>query len=103
MSIYESVLQGLNEAIEYEKGNLEANTIKISVAPLPEIKAEEIRTLRKELNMTQTIFAAVLGVSVKTVEAWESGKNIPAGSARRMLSMMKSDHLLPEKYNLLIH
>ena len=37
-------------------------------------------------------------VSTKTVEAWEAGRNIPDGPARRMLSMLKQDPSIPEKY-----
>ena len=35
--------------------------------------------------MTQNLFAQTLGVSVKTVEAWEANKNIPQGPAQRIL------------------
>lgn len=101
MSIYESIMQGLNEAVEYEKGNVKAKTTLLSVAPLPDIKGPDIRSLRQELNMTQVVFAAVIGVSVKTVEAWETGTNTPSGTARRMLSLLKSDPTIPQKYNIL--
>lgn len=101
MNVYESIMQGLSEAVEYEKGNLKANTTKISVAPLPEIQGTEVRNIRMSLEMTQVIFAQIMGVSVKTVEAWEGGRCEPNGTARRMLSMLKSDPKLPEKYNLL--
>lgn len=100
MNVYESVIQGLNEAIEYEKGNLKAKTSLVSVAPLPEIKSSQIKDIRKSLDMTQGIFAAVMGVSVKTVEAWEAGTNAPSGTARRMLSLLQTDPELPQKYNL---
>lgn len=101
MSVYESIVQGLTEAIDYEKGNTEAKTATLSVAPLPDIESGDIKNIRQSLDMTQMIFAAVMGVSVKTVEAWESGTNTPSGSAKRMLSLLKSDPKLPEKYNLL--
>ena len=32
MSVYESILKGLNEAIEYEKGNVQARTAKCTVS-----------------------------------------------------------------------
>lgn len=101
MSVFESIVQGLNEAIEYEKGNVAAKTAKLSVAPLPDMNGIEIKTIRQSLDMTQVIFAAVMGVSVKTVEAWEAGTNAPSGTAKRMLSLLKSDPQLPEKYHLL--
>ena len=102
MSVYESIVQGLNEAIDYEKGSVKAKTVTLSVAPLPDIESGEIKNIRKSLDMTQMIFAAVMGVSVKTVEAWEAGTNTPSGSAKRMLSLLRSDPKLPEKYNLLL-
>lgn len=101
MSVYDSIMQGLSEAVQYEKGELKANTSKITIAPLPIIQGKEIRSIRLSLDMTQTIFAQVMGVSVKTVEAWEGGRSIPNGTARRMLSMLKNDPDLPEKCGLL--
>ena len=32
-----------------------------------------------------------MGVSLKTVEAWEAGTNHPSGAASRILSMMEMD------------
>lgn len=101
MNIYESIIQGLNEAVDYENGNIKAKVVTLSVAPLPDIESSDIKNIRQSLDMTQVIFAAVMGVSVKTVEAWESGTNTPSGTARRMLSLLKSDPQIPEKYNLL--
>lgn len=101
MRVFESIVQGLNEAIEFEKGTMDAKTTKLSVAPLPDMGGSDVRTIRQSLDMTQVIFAAVMGVSVKTVEAWESGTNTPSGTAKRMLSLLKSDPQLPEKYHLL--
>lgn len=41
--------------------------------------------------MYQKSFAGYLGVSEKTVEAWEAGVNHPSGAASRILSMMEMD------------
>ncbi len=100
MSVYESIMQGLNEAVEYEKGNLKAKSYKCTVNPVPDFNSNEIKEVRSSLNMTQSTFAAVMGVSVKTVEAWESGTNKPIGVARRLLSMLQKDTSLPMKYNI---
>lgn len=100
MSVYDNIIQGLNEAIEYEKGNISARKVKCTVNPVPDFTAEEIKNIRNNLSMTQSIFAAVLGVSVKTVEAWEAGTNIPIGTARRMISMLQEDPTIPKRYNI---
>ena len=101
MNVYDSIIEGLNEAVEYEKENVKAKTSVISVAPLPEIASGEIKNIRKSLDMTQVMFAAVMGASVKTVEAWEAGTNTPSGTARRMLFLLRSDPNIPEKYHVI--
>jgi len=98
---FESIKQGLNEAIEYEKGNLPTAKIdKITVSPLHVFTSAKIKEIRKLHNMTQRLFAQALGVSVKTVESWEAGKNTPSGSASRMLELLDRDDMLLEKYSI---
>lgn len=101
MNVFESIMQGLNEAVAYEKGENTARSTSITIAPPPEVSAAEVKELRQSLNMTQSTFAAVMGVSNKTVEAWEKGTNTPAGTARRMIGMLLADHSIPEKYNII--
>lgn len=91
MNVFESIVNGLNEAIEYEKGNLSAKTATITIEPLPEITAEEVKAVRNNVGLTQAMFAAVIGVSPKTVEAWEAGTNRPIGPARRMISIIQTN------------
>lgn len=97
MSVFDEIKIGLNEAIEYEKGNLKANKRTISITPIEEFTASEIKAIRQNAGMTQVLFAKYLGVSLKTVEAWESGRNQPNGAACRMLSITKKDPLFPKK------
>ena len=40
--------------------------------------------------MTQSVFANYLGVSKKTVEAWELGRTHPTGPANRLIEMLDS-------------
>ena len=101
MNVYESIMQGLTEAVAYEKGENTARSASITIAPPPEVSADEVKELRQSLHMTQRTFAALMGVSNKTVEAWENGTNAPAGPARRMIGMLLTDHTIPEKYNII--
>ncbi|MBO4928141.1 MAG: hypothetical protein J5379_07830 [Clostridiales bacterium] len=52
------------------------------------------------LNMSQASFAVVMGVSTKTVEAWEAGTNKPKGPARRFMIALKKDPSLIEKCDI---
>lgn len=98
----ESIMTGLNEAFEYSKGNLPNVRIRtVSISPVPKYDASKIKEIRKSLNLTQMIFAEVLGVSIKTVEAWESGRNNPQGPASRFLQMLEMDNKLLEEHHIL--
>jgi putative transcriptional regulator len=70
--------------------------------PVRAFSSDEVKSIRQAANMTQTIFAACLGVSKKTVEAWESGRNQPSGAASRLLSVMEDDPFVFERYGLFI-
>ena len=96
MSVFDEIKIGLNEAIEYEKGNLKANTRTLSITPIEEFTANEIKDIRKNAGMTQILFAKFLGVSLKTVEAWEAGRNHPNGTACRLLALTKRDPQFPK-------
>ncbi|MBQ1985679.1 MAG: helix-turn-helix domain-containing protein, partial [Clostridia bacterium] len=93
VSVFNEIKAGLNEAIEFEKGNLKANTRTLSVTPIEVFTASEIKDIRNTAGMTQALFAKYLGVSLKTVEAWEAGRNQPSGAACRMLAITKRDPL----------
>ena len=95
MSFYDEIKLGLEQAMEYEKGNLKARKTALFVMPLETFTSSEIKEIRNQTGLTQALFAKYMGVSVKTVEAWESGKNSPEGSARRMLSLTRKDPKFP--------
>ena len=97
MKAFESIMAGLNEALEDSKiQNLPRKTITIE--PLKKFKPEEIKSIRTSIGMTQKLFASYMGVSFKTIEAWEEGINNPNGSANRLLSMMQMNSNLTKEY-----
>lgn len=70
---FSGLMDGLNEAHSHAIGKPSQDTIARKRA-LPTVNVAEIRA---SLSMTQKCFAEVLGVSCRTVEAWESGKSTP--------------------------
>lgn len=47
-----------------------------------------VRDLRRRAQLTQTEFAARLGVPVETIRNWEQGKRAPRGPARALLAII---------------
>ncbi len=86
----QELVQGLKEAIAYERGEitLKTHTVEIPDSP-PEWSTEDISRLRvKKLRVSQPILAAYLGISAAALRAWEQGLKKPSGTARRLLQVI---------------
>jgi putative transcriptional regulator len=59
-----------------------------AVAPADAATAPTARDLRRRARLTQTEFAARLGVPVETIRNWEQGKRMPRGPARALLAVI---------------
>ena len=98
-SVYESIMTGLTEAVEDAKNKEQKLKRRVvTIVPIKEYKASEIKAIRNSTGLSQKLFAGYMGVSDKTVEAWESGKNKPSGVASRLLTMMEMDSELTKEF-----
>ncbi len=87
ISVY---LEEVRDALYPKKsGVLTKRNKYIKIEPLRPYTRDEIRTLRLRLHLSVGLFAELLGVSEKTVEAWESGHNEPSGPALRLMNMIQ--------------
>lgn len=96
--LYEGLMEGLNEALEYAKGKRTARKRTIMVMPVKVYSADDVKRIRKKTGLPQVMFAEYLGVSHKTVEAWEAGRNHPSGAASRLLTLMELNENLTKEY-----
>ncbi|MBN2148153.1 MAG: helix-turn-helix domain-containing protein [Anaerolineales bacterium] len=51
------------------------------------IEAPEIKEIRNGFGLTQEQFAALLGISVRTLRNWEQNRRVPEGPARVLLQV----------------
>jgi DNA-binding transcriptional regulator YiaG len=51
-------------------------------------KADEVRRLRRALQLSQQAFAEQLGVRQQTVSEWETGMYTPRGASVRLLDIV---------------
>ncbi|MCK5737486.1 MAG: helix-turn-helix domain-containing protein [Spirochaetaceae bacterium] len=88
---FSEMMGGFDALEEHINGRVQLPSRVIEVAPVTVYRGAEVREIRETSSLTQSIFAEALGVSRKTVEAWESGRNTPTGPAQRILSSIKED------------
>ena len=65
------ILQGLREIKRGEYGRV--------------INVPDVGKTREKTGLTQSRFAELLGVSVRTLQDWEQGRRAPSGAARTLL------------------
>ena len=51
------------------------------------IPAPDVKQIRERYALSQSEFAALLGVSIKTLQNWEQGRRAPHGAARVLLQV----------------
>lgn len=52
-----------------------------------EVEAPNVQAIRDSYQLSQSEFAALLGISVDTLQNWEQGRRTPAGPARVLLQV----------------
>ncbi|MBF0175468.1 MAG: helix-turn-helix domain-containing protein [Magnetococcales bacterium] len=60
----------------------------IRVTEFPEVEAKSIRN---RVGVSQSEFARLIGVPVKTLQNWEQHRTSPTGPARTLLRMISRD------------
>ena len=82
----------IKDALFPKKKGVITKRNKFLVPVEPEtMNASEIKKIREILSLSVSVFASVMNVSPKTVEAWEAGTNEIGGSALRLLDMIKKN------------
>lgn len=72
------ILDGIKEIKEHKNGNLHLKVTELSEPSPPKI-------IRAKLKMSQSAFAGLLGVSMRTLQDWEQGRREPQGPAVALL------------------
>ena len=72
------ILEGLNEIKQFKQGGLKLKTTELSEPSEPKI-------IRSKLKLSQSAFAGLLGVSMRTLQDWEQGRRHPQGPAIALL------------------
>jgi putative transcriptional regulator len=77
----------------FEAGVMDAKTMRqfdqLGIPRLKEYSPAQIQRLRRQLQVSQTVFAAYLNTSRSTVQKWEQGQQKPTGLALKLLNLVE--------------
>lgn len=97
-NVFDSIMTGLEEIVADAEGKVSLPKQVITIEPVKIYEPSEVKAIRKATGLTQRLFAGAMGVSDKTVEAWEAGTNHPSGAASRLLSLVEKDNNLLKNF-----
>ena len=76
--IGQEILDGIQEIKAFKEGHGDLRRHSLQKPALPQV-------IRTKLNLSQSAFAGLMGVSTRTVQDWEQGRRKPSGPAEALL------------------
>ena len=95
------ILEAIHETAKglYDAGVMDAFTMRkidnLCLSAPQKMTPEEIKMLRLQHKVSQSVFAKCLNVQPVTVKKWEMGTNTPGGSSLKLLHIVKNNGLDP--------
>lgn len=78
--LFEELLESVREGGAILRGEKEASRTFAMETP-------DVKHIRERYELSQSEFAALLGISVKTLQNWEQGRRSPRGAAKVLLQV----------------
>jgi putative transcriptional regulator len=77
---FDALVTGIRQAGKIRRGEMKPGRVT-------EFAPADVKAIREQLGKSQAKFAAMLGVSVATLQNWEQGRRRPEGPARALLKI----------------
>jgi putative transcriptional regulator len=80
-SDFDKFCESIKQAGEIKRGIRKPTRIFHSAAP-------DVKSIRERLGLSLSCFAALMGVSARTLQNWEQGRREPEGPAKALLRVV---------------
>ena len=78
--LFDQLHQSMKEAVAIAKGEIQPSRVFT-------IQPPDVKTVREKTGLSQAMFAAMIGVKVKTLQNWEQHRRNPTGAAAALLTI----------------
>lgn len=79
--LFKELLESVKQATAIERGEQKPSRV------FEVKKGTEVTRVRLQLGLSQSKFAALLGISANTLKNWEQGRRQPTGAAKVLLKV----------------
>ena len=81
---FDKLVASVKQAGKIRRGEMKASRVF-------DLKPVDVKTIRRKLNLSQSDFALMIGVSLATLRNWEQGRRRPDGPAQALLKVAASN------------
>jgi len=82
---FEQLIKGVREMKRHMAGK------SVRGARTTKVSAPDVRAIREAAKISQSQFAKLIGVNLRTLQNWEQQRTRPTGPARALLKIVASD------------
>ena len=82
--LFDELVESIQEAGRVRKGLLKPSRVF-------KYNSIDVKRIRKKLNVSQSQFAMMIGVSTSTLQNWEQGRREPVGPAKALLKVVEKN------------
>ena len=82
------VKEGFDALAAARKGKRTLRTTEVTLKPVVEVSADELRAIREKLNLSRPVFAGYLRTNPRTLENWEQGRAKPNAQASLLIHLV---------------
>ena len=83
-ALFNELLTSVKEAGKIMRGEMK-------LAKVYEFEDPDVKAIREQIGLSQSKFAALIGVSLRTLQNWELGYRHPTGPAKVLLRLVQAD------------
>ena len=86
-NLFAEITEGFDALTAARKGKKTLRTTEVELKPPVVVSAEELRAIRKKLNLSRPVFASYLRTNPRTLENWEQGRAKPNAQAALLIQL----------------
>ena len=87
--VFAELTEGFDALQQQREGKRTLRTVTLESKPAPTLSAQDVVSVREQLNLSRAVFAHYLRTNPRTLENWEQGRAKPNAQAAVLIKMVE--------------